>query len=311
MSLSNEGNSIGTTMLVGPTGTATYPYPVCGNMGGGCDNGFGSDGWWIILLLLLAGNGGWGNGGGFGGNGFGTDFPWLMNGQQGINNNVSSGFRDSQLSDSIASVRDGISSLSTQLCGCCGDVQMSLANGFNSVNSSMNNAQSALAQQLYANQISDLERSYASQTAMTQNMTGLQSQLAQCCCDNRLATEGLKYTIATENCQDRYEAANNTREIINSQTAGFQRILDQMCADKIDAKNEKIADLERQLTMANLSASQAAQTARLEKSNSDVIDGLYNRLSNCPVPSMPVYGSQPIFTCRQNNSCGCGCNNGF
>lgn len=299
MSLSGE-NGFGTTMLVGPTGTPTYP--VYGGMCGGSNNsGFGSDGWWIILLLLLAGNGGWGNGGGFGGNALGTDFPWLMNGQQGINNNVSSGFRDSQLNDSITSVRDGISSLSTQLCGCCGDMQMSLANGFNGV-----------AQQLSTNQIADLERSYASQTATTQGMNALQSQLAQCCCDNRMATEGLKYTIATENCQDRYEAAANTREIIQSQNAGFQKILDQMCADKIDAKNEKIADLQNQLNMATLRESQTAQNAFISQGFANEVDQLYNRLSNCPVPSTPVYGRTPIFTCSNNtNNCGCGCGNNF
>lgn len=317
-----NGGGIPATMLVGPASTGNfggYPYPVYmnGGMGGG-QGGFGGDnGWWIILLIILLAAGGWGNnngnGGGFGGNnGLSTDFPWLLNGQQSISNNVSDGFRDAQLHDSVTSVRDGISALSTQLCNCCGDMQMSMANGFSGVNATINGAQNAISQQLYTNTIADLERSYAAQTASTQGMTNLQSQLAQCCCDNRLATEGLKYTIATENCQDRYEAQNNTRDIIQSQTAGFQRILDQMCADKIDAKNEKIADLERQLTMANLNASQVAQTARLERSNSDTVDALYNRLATCPVGTMPVYGNQPIFTCPQNNNgCGCGCNNGF
>ena len=316
-----EENGIGATMLVGPAsvGNAGYPYPVYMGGGNGGNNGFGGDnGWWIVLLIILLAAGGWngngGNGGGFGGgNGYGTDFPWLMNGQQGINNNVSDGFRDAQLHDSVTSVRDGISSLSTQLCNCCGDMQMSLANGFANTNATINNAQNALAQQLYVNQISDLERSFAAQTANTQGMTALQSQLAQCCCDNRLATEGLKYTIATENCQDRYEAQNNTRDIIQSQTAGFQRILDQLCQDKIDAKNEKIADLERQLTMANLNASQIAQTAQIQRGQVAEVDALYQRLRDCPVPTMPVYGSQPIFTCPNNNNggCGCGCNGGF
>ena len=136
--------------------------PAYGNNGG---FGFGDDAWLILILLFACGGfggfGGWGNGGfggygGFGNMALGYDFPWLMNGQQGINNNVSDGFRDAQLHDSVTSVRDGISSLSTQLCGCCGDVQMSLANGFagvntnlcngfNGVNMSVNNAQNAIA----------------------------------------------------------------------------------------------------------------------------------------------------------------------
>ena len=115
-----EQNGMGTTMLVSPAG----------NFGGGFGNGgFGGDWGWIILLLLLAGNGGWGMGGFGGGYGNAYEFPWLFNGQQGINNNVSSGFRDAQLQDSITSVRDGISSLSTQLCNCCGDIAQQLCSG--------------------------------------------------------------------------------------------------------------------------------------------------------------------------------------
>ena len=102
-----------------------------GNSGFG---GWGGDGWWVILFLFaLMGNGFGGFGGGFGG---GYDFPWLMNGQQGINNNVSSGFRDAQLQDSITSVRDGISDISTQLCG-----------GFAGVTAAVNGAQNAVSQQ--------------------------------------------------------------------------------------------------------------------------------------------------------------------
>lgn len=114
-----------------------------------------------------------------------------------------------------------------------------------------------------SNTISALERSFAAQTAATQGVFDLSSQLAQCCCENRLATANLNSTILSENCADRAALNEGVRDIIANQTAGIQRILDTMCADKIDAKNEKIADLERQLTAANLAASQAAQNAYL------------------------------------------------
>ena len=119
MALTDENGGIGATMLVSPTN---------GN-GGGFGNSFGGDWAWIILLLLL----GWGNnGGGFGGGfgGFGGDYPWLANGQQNIMTNTNNGFRDAMINDGITSIRDGISSLSTQLCNCCSDTQMALANGF-------------------------------------------------------------------------------------------------------------------------------------------------------------------------------------
>lgn len=304
MSLTDE-SGVNATMLVSPTG---------GYMGGngGFGNSFGGDWGWIILLLLLAGGNGWGGGfgGGFGGNALGYDFPWLMNGQQGINNNVSDGFRDAQLHDSVTSVRDGISALSTQLCGCCGDIQNSLCNGFNGVNMSVNNAQNAIAQQLYTNQIADLNRSFDAQTATTSGMNAIGMSLQNCCCENRAGIADLKYTVATENCADRAALSDGVRDIIASQTAGTQRILDQLCQDKIDAKNDEIAQLRQQLNMADLRASQTAQNAFISQGFSNEVDALYNRLSNCPVPTTPVYGRTPIFTCNQNQ-CGCNCGCGM
>lgn len=262
---------------------------------GGFGNGFGGDWAWIVLLLLLAGNGGWGNGfgGGFG-NMVGYDFPWLLNGQSGINNNTNNGFQNALLNDNITSVRDGISSLSTQLCGCCGDISQQLCSGFAGVTASVTGAQNALAQQLYTNQIADMERSFNAQTASTQGMQALQAQLAQCCCDNRAATADVKYTIANEACATRQTSTANT-----------QAILDKLCQLELDGYKRENDNLRTQLNMATLSASQTAQNAFIQKGFSDEVDALYNRLSNCPVPSTPVYGRTPIFTCN-NNGCGCG-----
>jgi hypothetical protein len=81
--------------------------------------------------------------------------------------------------------------------------------------------------------------------------------------------------------------------------------LDKLCQLELDAKNDKISDLERQLTMANLQASQTAQNAFIQQGFADEVDQLYNRLNNCPVPTTPVYGRTPIFTCNING-CGCG-----
>lgn len=271
------------------TGNGFYMPVAPAYMGGGNNGGFGGWGgdWgWIILLLLLAGNGGWGFGGGFGGGQLGYDFPWLLNGQNGINNNVSDGFRDAQLHDSVTSVRDGINGLSTQLCNCCGDMQMSLAN-----------AQSAISNQLYSNEIASLNRSFAEQSANTAGFTGVNSGIAD-----------LRYTVATEACADRAAVNDALRDVIAANTASTQRILDQLCQDKIDAKNDEIAQLRQQVNMQALAASQAAQNAFIQQGFSNEVDALYNRLNTCPVPTTPVYGRTPIFTC--NNGCGCG-NNSF
>lgn len=103
----------------------------------------------------------------------------------------------------------------------------------------------------------------------------------------------------------------NTRDIIDSQTRGTQAILDKLCALELDGVKGQLAQAQRenvglqnQLNMAALRESQTAQNAFIQQGFSDEVDALYNRLSNCPVPSTPVYGRTPIFTC--NNGCGCG-----
>lgn len=267
--------------------------PMYGGNNGGF-GGFGGDWGWIILLLLLAGNGGWGFGGGFGGmGGFAADgamlYPWMNQA-----NLTSNGFQNQMLNDNIASIRDGISSLAMQLCNCCGDIQMSLANGFSGIEQGAN----------------------ARQMANMQQMFGIQSSLQECCCENRAGIADLKYTVATENCADRTAAYQNTRDIIDSQTKGTQAILDKLCQleldgvkAQVDAKNDRIVDLQNQLNMASFRESQIAQNAFIQQGFSNEVDQLYNRLSNCPVPSTPVYGRTPIFTCNQNQGCGCACGN--
>ena len=278
--------------------------PVAPMYGGG--SGFGNDfggSWWILLLFILLG--GWGNGfgggyGGFGGNVGSEIYPWMNQ-----SNQINDGFRDQMLNTSVMGIQNGITSG-------FGDVQTALCGGFAGVNASINGAQNALAQQLYTNQIADLERSFAAQTANTAGMTALQSQLAQCCCENRAATADLKYTVATENCNDRTQSLMNTRDIIDSQTRGTQAIIDKLCALELDGVKGQLAQAQRdnvalqnQLNMAALRESQTAQNAFIQQGFSNEVDALYNRLNTCPVPTTPVYGRTPIFTC--GNNCGCGC----
>ena len=140
---------------------------------------------------------------------------------------------------------------------------------------------------------------------VTNGFYGLNTSLLNCCCENRLGIANLNSTIISENCADRQALNEGVRDIIANQTAGIQRILDQLCNDKIDAKNEKINDLQREILMKDLQASQVQQTATLRLGQEAEVDALYNRLSNCPVPTTPVYGRTPIFTCN-NGGCGCG-----
>lgn len=276
-----------------------FAYPVYPYGGGFGNSGFGNDGSWIWIILILVLLGGFnGNGNGFG-NGFGNDYAWLSNGQKDIMTNTNNGFNTLHLSDQVEGVRDGIYSLSNQLCNCCADMNQTVSNGFYNAEIGANNRQMANMQQSFNNQIATL-----------QGFNNLSSDLASCCCENRLGIANLNSTILAENCADRAALADGLKDVLINQTANTQRILDQLCSDKIDAKNEKIADLQRELQMADLKASQIEQNAFIAQGFSNEVDQLYNRLSSCPVPSTPVYGRTPIFTCN-NNGCGCGCGNAF
>ncbi len=224
-------------------------------------------------LTSIAGNG-WGFGGGFGGGAgaLAADgamlYPWMNQSQQ-----VNDGFRDQMLNDNITSIRDGVTGLSTQLC-----------NGFASVEQGAN-----------ARQMADM-----------QQMFSLQSQLAQCCCDNRLATCQTQNIVQSESAATRFADANNTRDIVETSTRNTQAILDKLCALELDGYKRENDNLRSQLNMATLRESQTAQNAFIAQGFAEEVDQLYNRLSNCPVPSTPVYGRTPIFTCNGNNGCGCG-----
>ena len=268
------------------TNNGAYPYPVVYGNNSGFGSGFGSDGIWLIVLLaLIWGNNGNGNGF-FGGNGgFDNGYAWLSNGQKEIMNNTNNGFDTLHLSNQIEGVRDGVYGISNQMCNSTADIVSAVNNGFSSAEIANNARQMANMQQTF-----DLSR-----------------QFADCCCENRLGIANLNSTILSENCADRAALADGLKDVLINQTANTQRILDQLCNDKIDAKNEKIADLERQLSMKDLQASQVAQNAFIAQGFANEVDQLYNRLANCPVPSTPVYGRTPIFTCN-NNGCGCGYN---
>lgn len=289
MALTDEGGN-GMVMPVAPMG----------NYGNGY-GGFGGDwGSWIILFLIFGmfGAGGWGMGGfgGYGNNQLSYDFPWLLNGQNGINANTNAGFAQAATQNAINGLQNAVTSgfgdVATQLCG-----------GFAGVNATINGAQNALAQQMYANQIADLERSYAAQTAQTAGMNTIAMNLQGCCCENRANIADLKYTVATENCADRAAISDGIRDIIATQTAGTQRILDQLCADKIEQKNDVIAQLRSELMYARGQASQDVQTAAIQAGQRALANEVEQYVA--PMPR-PAYIVQNPNCCGNNYGCGCG-----
>lgn len=132
------------------------------------------------------------------------------------------------------------------------------------------------------------------QMAICQTGNAIQAQMAQCCCDNKAAIADLKYTIANEECQTRSANAANT-----------QAVLDKLCQLELDGVKQnyenRIAGMQNVIDGLNAQVNAADRRVAMGQE----VDALYNRLSNCPVPTTPVYGRTPIFTCN-NNGCGCG-----
>lgn len=278
MALTDENGNMSTTMLVSPTG---------GYMGGnGGFGNFGGDSWgWIILLLLFAG-GGWGNGfgGGYGNMMLGYDFPWLLNGQNGINANTNAGFQNAMLNDGINGIRSDINGISTQLC-----------NGFAGVEQGAN-----------ARQMANMQTAFDLQNTVNAGFNGVGLQLCQASGENRLANCQTQNIIQNEGNQTRFADANNTRDIIDATNRGNQMILDKLCQLELDGVKQNYEN--RIAGMQNVIDGLSAQVNAADRrvAMGEEVDALYNRLSNCPVPSTPVYGRTPIFTCNQNQ-CGCGC----
>ena len=256
-------------------------------MNGGGFGGFGNfgDGWWLILILLFCG--GWGNG--FGG-GMDGMYPWLTQ-------NTNQGFDQAATQSALSGI------------------QTSITNGFSNAEVAACNRAMTDLQASYNNQIASMNQNFANQQALSAQLNAMQAQQAQCCCENRLGLANLGADIAREACADRQSVNDALRDVITNNTAntqtmlnavnsGFQSVKDQLYQDKLDAKNERITALENQLNMAQLAASQNAQTAAIIANNEAQTTALEQYLA--PIPR-PAYVVQNPACCNQSFY-GCGCN---
>jgi len=278
MSLENGNGGVGYNMNVAPAG-----------YGDGFGGGFGGGIWMLVLIILCLFGGGFGGfGGGFGGGwGMGYDFPWILAGQNNTNNQMADGFRDQMLNT-------GINGLQQAVTGGFGDVQTALCGWFAGVNNNICQTGNAITGAIRDGFYGAETAANARQMANMQQLFGLQTQ-----------TGDVKYTIASEACATRNADTQNTQAVLNAINGGIQELKDQIYSDKLEAKNDLIAQLRQENLYARGQASQIAQNDR-------ITDMIYNRLATCPVNSIPVFGNQPIWSCTQNvGSNGCPCNGNF
>lgn len=289
MVFGDNNGGMGTTMLVSPTG---------GNTGG--MGGFMGD--WSILLfiIVLMCFGGWGNGMGNGG-GAGNMYPWLNN-----SNQINEGFRDQMISSQIGDIGTRMSSGLT-------DIQLAICGGTRDTISAVQTAALTAEGNAANRQMQNMQMFYQGQIAQMGEFNDVTRQIGDVGAASALASCQTNNTIVSQAAETRYANANNTRDIIENDNRNHQAIMDKLCQLELDGVKSELAAERREnqnlrdaANMAAFRASQTEQNALFAQGLTNEVDALYNRLKNCPVNTVPVYGSQPIFTCGGNNA-GCGC----
>lgn len=228
-------------------------------------------------VAAVTGNNGFGS--------FGGDGAWLIlilllfaafngngwNGGNGGNNfvpynaDLQRGFDQQSVMGGIGGIQGSLAAMTTQNCSDAYNTLLAIQNSQNSLNQTLNSI--AMAQQ-------------------------------NCCCENRAAIADLKYNVATEACADRNAISMGVRDIIQNQTQGIQTILDKLCQQEIDALKTQNANLQTQINLAALQASQATQTGQILADNAAQTAVLRQALNPTPIPAYVV-----------QNPNGCGCNN--
>ncbi len=312
----NSGNSTPFSMPVMP---AAY-----GNGGG--MGGWNSD-WVALAILALIFGDGWGMGGmggmgmflpfmfmnggfgGFGGNGCGCG----NNNSNAIQADIQRGFDTQSIIGKLDGINnglcDGFYAVNTSILNAQSGIQNSLCQGFNGVNTNIMQGNFGLQQAINNASVANM-----------QGQNALQAQLAQCCCDNRVGQMQIQNQMQADACAITNQANNNTRDIIDSQNAGFRAILDKMCQQELAAKDATIAAQNQKIFGLELSASQANQNAVLMASmDANKAEILRKTGAECPTAAYIVQPPQPVTF--PTNCCGgvnyagygnngCGCNNG-
>lgn len=288
----------------------------CGNNNGDGGLGLGGNNAFLILILVLfaaMSGGGFGNrgGGNGGGNGASDLVPYM----------IASNMTPASASATVGSdVQRGFDQQS--IMAGLGGISSAISTGFANAEISRCNSQTNLLQALWNNQLGLYQTLNQNQNATTQGMNQLAMSLQNCCCENRAATADLKYTVATEACADRQVVNNGVRDIIanaiantntlaNSINSGIQSIKDDLCQDRLDAKDAQIQALQNQLNMANIREQtgqlindNSNQTARIIQDLTDKVQALAQLISPRAQPAY-IVGDPNTGCCGNAFNTGC------
>lgn len=223
----------------------------------GNNGGFfgGDSGWVLFLFFLLA----WGNNGFLGNNGGG------FGGMAGLSGaltraEMNDGFNNQDVRAGIRGIQqglcDGFYAMNSSLMSGFHGVDNALCSGFNSVNG---------------------------------NITDVGYAIKDCCCQTGRAIDSVKYENAKNTCDIITAGAMNTRDIIDSQNAGFQRVIDFLTNDKIDSLRTEL------------------QAAQLQLGNLSQTNSIIEALKPCPKPAYLTCSPYASYNLNNLNCC-CGTN---
>lgn len=289
MSLSSE-NGLSVADIAAVTGRNNNGN--CGGWGGG----FGEMLIAMVMLFLfpmMFGGGMWG-GGMFGGMG-GWGNAGMMAAANGAltRADLCSEFNFNGLENAVRGVTQG------------------LCDGFYAMQNSINGLGMNMMQYSYQAEIANSQR----QAALMQQLCNLGYQQKDCCCETQRSIDGVKFTIAQEDCATRNLMQSNTRDVIENQNANARAVLDALTAQRLEAKDERIAAQAAQIQALQLSASQAQQNAAIGAMISASEATILRRTgAECPTPAYvvqpPTPVNFPVNNCGTFNGWNNGCNQG-
>lgn len=243
------------------------------------NNAFGDSAWWLIIILLFGAFGGnWGNG--LGGNAGGGFIPGFDLGKVATTNDVASGFSTSAI-------------MSNQR-----ETQLALQQGVADVTAAVTNSANTINQGL-------CNLGYNVQNGINT----VSREIADCCCKTQRSIDAVNYNMATNTCNLQNTINFGVRDIIENQNNNYRALHDEIMANKLEQKNDRIAELTQQVNALNLAASQQAQNAFITANQEAQTAELIRRLGrDCPVPAYVVPNPNCCYNPCGNSCCG---NNGF
>lgn len=302
-------------------GNGMGPADMAALMRGG-NNGWGNDGfggWFVILFFLLCLGGGWNNGG-WGNNGNGVAPATAV-----VGADIQRGFDQQATQGAIgalqAQVGNGFSDAAVARCSGDAAITQAITSGNAALTQAVTSGNAALTQAVTGAQYANSQAITGAKDVLAGSMNGLAMSLQNCCCENRAGLADLKYTVATENCQDRQVVSDglrdviaagtaNTQSILNglndvvrSQQQGTQALMDKLCQLELDSYKQKVTDLTAQVATLQTSAQTSAQTAAILANNEAQTANLLAQLNP---PARPAYIVQNPNCCQPNFGCGCG-----